>query len=546
MSIPALLQMPLRRRIALLGALPPDVRAAFAARGYECYSWSGRGPNAISALATTDSIFMVQAVQDSMLGALKACIEALDYDCRVYVRREPDPASQTLLLRTIEKLKLPVAGLAAEETKHFSKKWFWFDGPQSLPHAPFVYMFTGESWSAITNLVALNPAGPAPVDSLRIEPPEIAAKMTKGQCLLLRRAFHDCRQVRLIPKGNGFSGVDTYEAHTLLRDGEVGGDWPFRFFVKMGDRVKILREYTGYQTKSMDNVPFHLGPRVRLDKCCLGASEGILVSDYVSGAETLRDCAREGRGTTAIGNVFNQTILAWRRAAKAEPRPLGPTLVERMDRQMPNHRQPICERLGLTASVEQMKQAIARCQSSPVLTGFVHGDLHATNVLVRQGDAVIIDLEKVEHARPVLFDAASLEGGLLIDGFIKDDARPVGVILDSIARLYEIDAFRGDDHFCEPHSDSAWFFDSIRQIRMQARQLERDETGACQYPWVLASVLLQKACNDLDFTAPDRFKNVDPHGNRREEFRAMAAVVAERILRDLHALGDTWDRSFSS
>jgi hypothetical protein len=531
--------MPLRRRIALLGAIPPDVNASFAARGYECYSWAQGDADATPALSATDSIVLIQAAQDSMRAALTACVQALDCDCRVYVRREPDPESQALLLRTIEKLKLPVAGLAGEETKHFSKEWFWFGGPQSVSHAPFVYVLTGENWDAIANLVALNPAGLAPADSLRIEPPEIEAKMTVGQRLLLRRAFHDCRQIRLKPKVNGLSGVDTYEVHALPRDREVGGDWPFRFFVKLGGRIKILREYTGYQTKAMDNVPFHLGPRLRLDRCCLGATEGIIVSDYVSGAETLRDCAREGRGTTAIGNVFNHTLLAWRRAAKKEPRPLGPTLVERMERQMPPHRQPTCEQFGLIASVEQMRQAIELCQSSPVLTGFIHGDLHATNVLVRLGDAVIIDLERVEHGRPMLFDAASLEGGLLLDGFIEDDARPVGVILDSIARLYEIDAFRRNDHFCEPHSGSAWFFDSVRQIRMQAHQLERDETGICQYAWVLAAVLLEKACNPKDFAAPDSLGNVDPLGGRREELRGMAAVIAERILRELRALGDT-------
>jgi hypothetical protein len=528
--------MPLRRRIALLGAIPPGVDESFAARGYECYVWSPGSADDFNAFSATDSIVVFQAAQDSARVALTACMAALDFDCRVYIRREPDKTSQALLLRTIEKLKLPVVGLATEETKHFSKDWF--DGPQSLPHAPFVYVFTGNDWGAIANIVALNPAGPAPANGLLIEPPEIAADMKKDRRLLLHRAFHDCRQIRLAQKANGLSGVDTYEVHALLGDkSEVGGDWPFRFLVKLGSRVKILREYTGYQTKAMDNVPFHLGPRLRLIRCCLGATEGILVSDYVSGAETLRDCAREGRGTTAIGNVFNHTLLAWRRAAREERRALGPTLVERMDRQMPQHRQQACERLGLATSIEAMKQAIALCQSLPVLTGFVHGDLHATNVLVRQGDAVIIDLERVEQGRPMLFDAASLEGGLLMDGFIDEDTRPIDVILKSIGPLYEITAFRRDDHFCEPHSASTWFFDSVRQIRMQARQLERDDTHAFQYAWVLAAVLLHKACNDCDFAAPDPLGNVDPMGGRREELRAMAAVIAERILRELSALG---------
>ena len=56
----------------------------------------------------------------------------------------------------------------------------------------------------------------------------------------------------------------------------------------------------------------------------------------------------------------------------------------------------------------------------PVRVGVVHGDLHALNVLVRGGDAIVIDFEKLEIQLPLLLDLASLEAGLFVDGFIGD------------------------------------------------------------------------------------------------------------------------------
>ena len=55
-----------------------------------------------------------------------------------------------------------------------------------------------------------------------------------------------------------------------------------------------------------------------------------------------------------------------------------------------------------------------------VLIAPAHGDMHATNVLVRHGDAILIDFEKLEQHYPLTYDPASLEGGLLVEGFIED------------------------------------------------------------------------------------------------------------------------------
>ena len=69
-----------------------------------------------------------------------------------------------------------------------------------------------------------------------------------------------------------------------------------------------------------------------------------------------------------------------------------------------------------------------------VQVGAIHGDLHALNVLVRGGDAIVIDFEKVEMKAPLLLDFASLEAGLFVGGFIGD-GRDGQELLQSIESL---------------------------------------------------------------------------------------------------------------
>jgi len=159
----------------------------------------------------------------------------------------------------------------------------------------------------------------------------------------------------------------------------------------------------------------------------------------------------------------------------------------------------------------------------------VHGDLHATNVLVRMNDAVIIDLERIHPSMPLMFDAASLEAGLFVDGFIKD-RQSAKEILQSVPKLYEIDAFGKDDHHCDPSDGSAWFMECVRQIRMQAKQMERADL---QYAWMLGVVFIKKACNKDDFSdgCPVTFDSPPScHAAAREAARTLAYVIGERII----------------
>lgn len=534
MSIPEFSTGPLRKQIGFVRVIPGEARDVLKKRGYECYLLEEAALKDFGQLGTTDSVVLTQTPKDpyQVRQDLERFANLLNYDCRLYVRYARDAADlKNIILRAMNRLKLPPSGLVGTDAKLFGGDWI--EGADAPIYGPFVHILqVSDDWYPLANLIASNSASQWPNANLDIKICNAEyqpIELPEEDDLLLRRGFWDCSSVYLVEKTNGLSGVDAFEAFAHLGGNVVGSDWPYRYFVKLGDRIKVAKEFYKYRTTALDNVPYHLGPRLRLDRCVLGRSKGLIVSDYVAGAETLRDCARDGRGIPAISNLFNQTLIAWRRAAKEEDRPLQQTLGHLLPKEMPENRETRARAYGATKTLEELKALFHARPSRPVLTGVVHGDLHATNVLVRMNDAVIIDLERISTGMPLLFDAASLEGGLFVDGFIKD-RRSAEEVLNSIQPLYNAKAFDGDDHHCHPSDGSVWFVDSVRQIRMQARQMERRPR---QYAWTLAAVLLKKSCTSINLRADGDTEALDATPLTREAVRAMAYVLAERILVEL-------------
>jgi hypothetical protein len=525
---------PLRKQIGFSRLVPDQARDILLKRGYDCYLLDDEAIARPGQIQTTDSIVLTQVQTEpyQVREDLERFGPLLDHDCRIYVRYAADGGSKEIVLRALNALKLPPSGITTSDVKFFSDEWF--EGPNAPVFAPFVHVLTAnDDWDSLANLIAGNPAGRAANVNLRIDMRDAKHQQLRPSTehdLILRRAFWNCSSIEMTEKGNGLSDVQAFETYAHLANSVVGSRWPYRYFVKLGDRLKVAREFDKYRTTALENVPYHLGPRLRLDRCVLGRSEGLIVSDYVNGAEPLRDCVRDGRGIPAISNLFNLTLLAWRRAATEEERPLQQLLSELLGRDIPEHRAPLIMAYGAKRSMRELKALFQRARSPQrILTGVVHGDLHATNVLVRMNDAVIIDLERIDTDKPLLWDAASLEGGLFVDGFINDRRTAMEVLL-SVESLYTLAAFDIDDHHCLPANASAWFLDCVRQIRMQARQMER---GPLQYAWILAAVLLNKACNSKDFREMGESGVPDATPLSREAVRALAYVLGERLLVEL-------------
>lgn len=513
-----------RRRIVCVGDTPPEAeQSVFAERGYQLMPFSPPFLTESAELAALDSVVFSQRAKSptQVVRDLEQYVpRLLDHDCRVYVRVATSDILQQhgreIVVSALRRLRLPVGELTPEEHSAIAPEERDREG---LPLAPFVYVCEqGYTWTRIAELISNNPAGKAPKVGLKIDAVDARGRpigLGEERELLIKRAFDDCEVVHLRQMQDGLSGVLVFRAHAELAGGLEGRGWPVLYFVKIGDRRKITAEYQKYQGHALLYVPFNLGPRLNLARCGLGAREAIIVGDFVEQAEALKQCASGGRASHALGNLFNRTLRAWHNAATQDnARTVFECLAERYPAQIPEERGPLIRAYGGRRSLQELRTTLEQLKSKPVLIGTIHGDLNASNILIRGGDAIIIDFEQLTEGMPLVYDAACVEAGLFVDGFV-DDARDPLELLESVARLYESKRLFDWLKPCHPKDASSWFYECVRLIRLHAQQFEFDPH---QYAAALAFAYIKKACNKHIFC------------DKRDELRALGYVLAERIL----------------
>ncbi len=441
----------------------------------------------------------------------------LDYDCRIILR--PTPNGMSSLTNKIDELMLPVAGLPAAEAERLRKWQKPEDGDPTLPYARCFDVSV--PWNRVANFISECPTGASPNRALSISIDDRVdskgkkhkVELSEQSKVLLRRAFADCSDLHLVPLQGGRSGVGVFRACAELTGG-LFGQWPQPHFVKIGTRRKIFIEYKTYEENVDPYVPFHLGPHLIRDRCCLGATEGVIVGDYVEESESLSYCAYDGRSASAIACLFDRTLLGWHRQAREVPVSISAGLFRHFPRRIDPKRIKTAKRLGAKLELHELRALFMLCTSTPVLVGPIHGDLHAANVRVRATDAIVIDFFAHRNNEPLLYDAASLEASLLVEGFssYKGTAKKW---LQSLKPLYDHPPFDGAVTQANPKNRSFWFHACVQQIRRYARQWE---CGPNQYAATLGLALLVKASKDGDATGPEASR------------RAAAYVLAERIL----------------
>jgi hypothetical protein len=517
-----------RNTVICIGDTPGDADAqAFSSRGYMVVGLANAELMDLQKLADVDSVVISQ--DPNKPSRIRPALERLARnllacDCRIYVRvatsQQLQDVGRDIVVNAIHDLELPGAGLSSTEQAKLPAAQQESEGN---PFAPFVYVCdVAVKWNDIAKLIADNPSGRTPNFDLKVDVIDANGSVmyfTHEKTLLLRRAFADCASVRLHEVIGGLSGVSVFRAYVELESGLLGR-WPIVYFVKIGSRRKIAIEYNKYQGHALMYVPSHLGPRLSLERCALGAADGILVGDFMDQAETFRDCARSGRAVRSISNLFNHTLAAWRNAAVVNSVLAIPQLLGYLfPVDIPKGREPLIRGCGAKLTLQEVRTLFESCASRPVLVGTIHCDLNATNVLARFGDAIVIDFEQLADGKPLVYDPASVEASLLVDGF-ANDPRDTDEWLLSIVRLYERRDMFGWIAPCRPDDPSAWFFDCVRQIRSYAHHLELVEG---QYATALALALLKKSCNPNGF---------DIFAERR---RASAFLLAENLLQSITA-----------
>ncbi|SRR6266704_462592 len=497
-----------RRAIAWLSSQPPqEAEEVFKERDFRVLPCTDKELDShgfvagLAAVVFTQDALKLSKIERDLV---KCGRRLLDYDCRIIVRPAPKQ-NLSILTDVFSALRLPVAGLDESEAKKLEA---WQPMGEGDPPVPHIHFFSDKArWADVANFVMEHPPEAAPKVGLKIGG---EAHVRPSHKILLQRAFADCAAVDFAYMGEaGRSSVRVYRAHaTVYGD----GSWSLPYFVKIGDRAKILKEYRNYIYEVDPEVPFHLGPQLALERCCLGAREGVIVGDYVEESESLVCCAREGRAAPAIACLFDRTLQGWHRHAQLERRALT-TMLE-FPKDVPQSRIARAQALGATRSLVELRKLFERCPSTPVRTGRIHGDLHAANVRVRATDAVVIDFGATQAGFPLVYDAACLEASLLVEGFALD-RRSTDIWLESIKPLFENVRLGEPEAQVAPVNQSAWFYACVRQIRLYARRMEN---GQGQYAIALAVALLRKASKDP--------RAAEPEASRR----AAAYVLAERVL----------------
>lgn len=494
---------PLRSVVAFVDvAVPKAAQGAILMRGHvakTCQPAQLENDNYVSTLRAVVFMQDKAAPETIRKALLRYAPRALDFGCNVVVR--PAAGHFVGLLGMMEKTALK--DLIAT--------------PQGDRPSPSIRIDDeGTQWSRIAEYVDQRGAGRPPDMGLRLEiehkPDGTEIQLTQTQQILVKRAFWDCERLYLRPLEEGLSGAMVLLAFPALKQTYYTSRWPTPYCVKIAPRAEALTEYKTHRERVDPYIPFHLGPQVIAERCFLGANQGIVVTDFVEESESFVDCARAGRASAAIAGLFNRTLHGWYRDAKEVLAPLRGYLP--VAGVIPKERMRRARELGAKRSQKALQGLLRRRKQKLLLVGPIHGDLNAGNILIRGGDAVVIDFSKHQKEGALLFDAASLEASLLVKGFAKDD-RDTAVWLDSIIAAYDRDALLSTPPYIDPDSHSCWFFESIRQIRRYARQMER---GKQQYGVMLSAALLKLAAKDLQLP------------EREEGSRAAAYVLAERVL----------------
>ncbi|MCP3368647.1 hypothetical protein [Bradyrhizobium cajani] len=552
-----------RAKIAFVGEVPSkEDLDKFRDRSFQCEPSTPAKLGDPAYAAQLDAVIWTQDgnkinALPRQLGSFVPCL--LDYDVRVYIRLAADKhqtdAPRKLVVNALLESKIPVANLRSDEWQTIPKS----DRERERGFLlPCVYLFdTASSWVDIAALVCDRPASSSPKTALVFDEKVLLDRFGSDghseRLILLKRAFWNCSELRLTLLDGGMSGAPVFKAYASAEAGLVQpgstGPYPHLFFVKIGPRKKIIDEYDKYCGHIFEYVPFHLGPRLRRDRCNLGSTLGILVGDFVDGSESLIACARGGRCGHAIANLFDKTLGGWRKQDYIdEKRTLSAFFEDKWQVEgqsqlieLPTGRIPLVQKLGADTSIEALKEIFVDLGNTAPKVAPAHGDMHATNVLIRHGDAILIDFEKLEQHYPLTYDPASLEGGLLVEGFIEDLKKgklALTELVQLIEPLYEESALkRGQTTFCRPGDPAEWFYNAVNQIRTLSWSAEQ-QPG--QYALTLALCLVRKGCNphvDLDANEPNMSRAIAFFFGQKL-LRAMAKTTAATAGKHKHQSGD--------
>lgn len=391
------------------------------------------------------------------------------------------------------------------------QKLIWKSNPRArLRESPPAY--------EIAEAIARSDPGPPfrALDIFGLNSTEIALPSTVR--LLLSRAFHDCRSIVVDPMTEGRAGR-VYRIFASL-ERSIVGPLPLPFFAKMAKRNAINDERDHYREFVAGFVPSHLHPRVDEQRCVDAATQSLLVGSFVDASEPLVNAVTRGMGDGPIQSLCTETLRGWHTQAFATPT-RETTLLESLrfgNLKLQEGTVARAAALGLSADASKLQERLRSLHMRQHVVGPIHGDLHARNVQVRDGQAILIDFRSTRQG-PIAADLASLEVSVAFDSYGKGTTQASWT--RAIDDLYDVANIDNPPKPLLSHSCEAWLWSAVRLIRQQASFLR---SSASEYRELLAIYLLRRAGFRIEHER-------EGDGYRR----AYALIVGERLLASLES-----------
>jgi hypothetical protein len=378
------------------------------------------------------------------------------------------------------------------------------------------------SMHQLMNQALVHDPGPSRYLKLDIECP---VDLTPARRLLLQRAFHDCKGIRLRLIPGGFSGAKTFIVEATLADSNAGPE-PQPFFAKLGDSGKLQDEMKRFREFAEYHVPWYQRPNFLPERSIYGVAEAILVGSFVQGSTSLAECARNGDGAPHIRCLFEETLSCLRRRSSTADAGITTSVVDALadfcnHEGVPAHRWEAAARMfgGDPLEPDGLWWQMLSLPPQPWRKSAIHGDLHGENVRVRKQDVIVIDFA---HAciGPASADLANLEVWL---SFETSKYGPFGDKWKTLVEeLYSPEAV---DLSLQNHAaitDLSWIHPCVSEIRRLAGTAIE---GNGEYKRALAVYLLRQA----SFPA-------SPDHSEEDEFRRTYAYwLSCRLVAHLRA-----------
>jgi uncharacterized protein associated with vWA-MoxR-VMAP ternary system len=383
----------------------------------------------------------------------------------------------------------------------------------------------------LAEMAARHPAGPAFNPDLEISG-ELPEK--EEDLFLLRRSFSDCRTIKLRALKKGFSGARVFTVYAEFPPGEAA-PFPLPYFAKIDSWQHIMDEYRNMERFVTRYVPFNQRPNCEPKRCFVGSKDGIIVGDFVDNSEPLADLVQPNGARGIIHSLFDDALRGWRQQAYVSKERISlpefrPKILK--PEQIKGAHETQARKFGAKMNPHELTRLLDGSTKHFYRRGPVHGDLTTQNVLVRNGEAVLIDFCK-SSIGPLAADLASLEIAICFsleadtswhagDEFYEESPR----FTEWRRHIDRLFLFVPGEFGLVPPSEEQpsghnWMWSACRQLRLMAHYIEPNERA---YAYLLAAYLLRMT------QYPNEAEKIHPQ-TPDSTVRAYAYWCAERILR---------------